>query len=199
MVSSKEERIMTATKNITRAIRQAVSLVLLLATSFGGIAISGSGSDFNGTWKLNRAESDNTKEKIEQAIGKKRGGMFGGMRQKRISEALENVQAPETLKITQEGSQITITRSDGRARTLYTDGRSQQFKTQKGKTIEMNATQRPGQIVIETRAEGRSGGFTETYALAANGRKLNVTLRVEGERLSQPIVIRRVYDAAGDQ
>jgi hypothetical protein len=198
MVSSKEERIMTATEKITRAIKQAVSLVLLLATSLGGIAISESASDFNGTWKLNQAESDNTKEKIEQAIGKKR-GMLGGMRQKRISEALENVQAPETLKITQEGSQITITRSEGRARTVYTDGRSQQFKTQKGKTIEMNATQRPGQIVIETRAEGRGGRFTETYALAANGRKLNVTLRVEGERLSQPIVIHRVYDAAGDQ
>jgi hypothetical protein len=189
---------MTAAKIFARAINQTVSVVLLLVTSIAGIALSGSGSDFNGTWKLNQGESDNTKEKIEQAIGKKR-GMLGGMRQKRISEALENVQAPETLKIVQEGSQITITRSDGRARTVYTDGRSQQFKTQKGKTIEMNAAQRPGQIVIETRTEGRSGRFIETYSLAANGRRLNMTLRVESERLSEPIVIRRVYDAAGDQ
>jgi hypothetical protein len=188
----------TGTKIIARAINQAVSLVLLLVTSLGGMALSGSGADFNGTWKLNQDESDNTKEKIEQAIGKKR-GMLGGMRQKRISEALENVQAPETLKITQQGSQITITRSDGRSRTVYTDGRSQQFKTQKGKTIEMSATQRPEQIVIETRTEGRNGRFVETYALAANGRKLNVTLRVEGERLSEPIVIRRVYDVAGNK
>jgi hypothetical protein len=189
---------MTGTKIFARAINQAVSLVLLLMTSIGAMALSGSGSDFNGTWKLNQGESDNTKEKIEQAIGKKR-GMLGGMKQKRISEALENVQVPETLEITQQGSQITITRSDGRARTVYMDGRGQQFKTQKGKTIEMNATQRPGQIVIETRTEGRNGKFIETYALAANGRKLIVTLRVEGERLSEPIVIRRVYDATENQ
>jgi hypothetical protein len=189
---------MTGTRIFARPINQAVSLVLLWVTLLGGMAHSGSGSDFNGTWKLNQVESDNTKEKIEQAIGKKR-GILGGMKQKRISEALENVQAPETLNITQEGSQITITRPDGRARTLYTDGRSQQFKTQKGKTIEMSATQRPRQIVIETRTEGRSGKFIETYALAANGRKLNVTLRAEGERLSEPIVIRRVYDAAENQ
>jgi hypothetical protein len=189
---------MTTTKIFAKSVNHAILLILLLVTSIGCMAFSGSGTDFNGTWKLNERESDDTKEKIEQAIGKKR-GMLGGMRQKRISEALENVQAPKTLKITQEVSQVTITRSDGRARTVYTDGRSQQFNTQKGKTIEMSATQRSGQIVIETRIDGRSGRFIETYALAANGRKLNVTLQVQSERLSQPIVIRRVYDAAGDQ
>jgi hypothetical protein len=173
--------------------------VLLLLVSMGFMAFSGSETDFSGTWRLNKGESDDTKEKIEQAIGGQKRGRFGGMKQKRISQALENVQAPETLKITQDGSQITINRADGRSRTIYTDGRSQEFKTPKGRTITMTGTRQRDQLIIETRTDGRNGKFVETYALAQNGRKLNITLRVEGERLNQPIVIRRVYDAAGDQ
>ncbi|HJZ79330.1 MAG TPA: hypothetical protein VKD91_03260 [Pyrinomonadaceae bacterium] len=186
---------MKANKIFATATNQTVSLVFLLVTSSGLTALAVPGPDFNGVWKLNQHEGDNTKEKIEQAIGKKK-RLFGGMKQKRMSAALENVKAPETLQITQQGSQITITRPDGRPRTVYTDGRSQQIETRNGKTVEMNATQRPGQIVIETRTEGRRGKIIETYTLAANGRKLNVTLQVESERLSEPLVIHRVYDAA---
>jgi hypothetical protein len=176
----------------TKIIRALALVLLLAATAF-------SQSDFNGVWKLNQNESDDTKKKIEAAIGKgKRGGLFGGMKQKRVSEALENVQAPESLEINQQGSQITITRAGGRARTFNADGSSQKIQTRKGKSVEMSASQREGQIAIEVRPEGRGGRISETYALAANGRKLNVTIRVEGERLNQPIVIRRVYEAAGN-
>lgn len=182
---------MFATKLIPAAV-----LVLLLA---GFTAFSQSRSDFNGVWKLNKNESDDTKEKIEQAIGNKRGGRLGGgMRQKRISEALEKVQAPQTLEIKQRGSQFTITRADGRAHTFNADGSSQKIQGNNGRVVEISATQRPGQLALELRPEGRSGKLSETYALAANGRKLNLTIRVEGERLDQPIVIRRVYDAAGN-
>lgn len=187
---------MAANKIFAKAIYKSVPLLLLLATSLGLTALAGTGPDLNGVWKLNQNESDNTREKIEQAIGKKK-GRFGGIKQKRMSEVLENVQAPETLQITQQGPHITITGRDGRVRTVYTDGRSQQIQTKRGKAVEMNATQRPGQIVIETRTDGRSGKIIETYALAANGRKLDVTLQIESERLSQPLVIRRVYDVAG--
>jgi len=65
-----------------------------------------------------------------------------------------------------------------------------------GNTVGMKATQREGQIIIETRSEGRSGKMVETYTISPNCRQLNVTLSIEGERLNQPLVIRRVYDAA---
>ncbi|MBO0799352.1 MAG: hypothetical protein J2P31_11080 [Blastocatellia bacterium] len=179
---------------------RAIPLILLLAASPVGTAFSSSGVDLSGLWKLNKNESDDTKEKIEQSIGKRGGGRLGGgMRQKRISELLENVQAPETLEIKQEESQITITRAGGRARTFKADGSTQKFQTGNGKTIEMSATRRAGQLEFEIRPEGRSGKISEAFTLAGNGRKLNVTIRIEGERLSEPIVIHRVYDAAGNQ
>jgi hypothetical protein len=183
---------------LATTIIRGISLVLLVAASPGFTAFSQSGSDFNGVWKLNVNESDDTREKIEQAIGKN-GGRFGGMRQKRISEALENVQAPETLEINQQGSRFTITRSGGRARTFNADGSSQKIQTRNGKAVEISATQRAGQLAIELRPEGKGGRISETYALSANGRKLRVTIQVEGQRLNEPIVIRRVYDAAGNQ
>src|SRR5262249_9456505 len=117
---------MKANKIFATATNQAASLVFLLVTSSGLTAFAVPSPDFNGVWKLNQHEGDNTKEKIEQAIGKKK-RLFGGMKQKRMSAALENVKAPETLQITQQGSQITITKPDGRPRTVYTDGRSRQI------------------------------------------------------------------------
>ncbi|MBO0719766.1 MAG: hypothetical protein J2P41_03035 [Blastocatellia bacterium] len=186
------------TKEIIFHLR-AISLAVLLAAFPVGTAFSWNGADLSGLWKLNKNESDDTKEKIEQAIGKRGGGRLGGgMRQKRISELLENVQAPETLEIKQEGAQITITRAGGRARTFKADGSTQKFQTANGRTIEMSATRRGGQLEFEIRPEGRSGKISEALALAGNGRKLNVTIRIEGERLSEPIVIHRVYDAAGN-
>jgi hypothetical protein len=190
---------MTTTKYFVKTIRRVVLLALLTATITGLPTFAQTGADFNGVWKLNGAQSDDTKQKVEQAIGKRK-GLFGGKRQERAREMLTGaMEAPETLNVTQKGSQLSITGRNGRVRTFSLDGRAQEVQNESGKSVAATARKSAGEIVIETRTEGGKGKFIERYALASNGRKLNVTLEVEGERLKRPLVIRRVYDAAQNQ
>ena len=50
------------------------------------------------------------------------------------------------------------------------------------------------QLVVTTQT--RRGSTTRSYELSPDGKQLYVTTRIENQRLSQPVVIRFVYDPA---
>jgi len=171
-----------------------VAVTFIALTAALSFTVSAAGPRLDGEWQLNRQRSDDPQEKIEQAIGKG-GGMLGGLTKGRKRDAMQKLTTTdETLKIKTTASQVVISGSEGRHRTLYTDGRRQQYETKKGKQVQSVASWRGDQLVVET-LSGGGAKITESYALAEGGGYMYVTLRVESEHFSQPLVIRRVYDA----
>ena len=88
----------------------------------------------------------------------------------------------------------TESRGSYRSRRLYTDGRVINREGERG-SLELRAFWQDDALVVErTFDNGRQ--ITQTYALSEDGQQLYVTIRIEGDRLPQPVEFRRVYDAA---
>jgi hypothetical protein len=176
-----------------------------------------------GTWQFNRDESDDPQSKMREAISRSdgpsgrsspggrlpEGGGFpgapprGGGSEPENSPGAEEMEtvrtkmeermrAAEVLEIIQSDSELTVNETgDDRlvhTETFYTDGR----KSEQGK-LETNAKWRGKKFVVETKLE-RGGKMTRTYELQSGGRELYVILKVENERMPQPLSIRSVYD-----
>lgn len=158
------------------------------------LSVAAAGSNLDGEWQLNHQRSDDPQEKIEQALGKG-GGLLGGLAKNRKKDAMQRLATTdEKLAIKTTSNQVVISGSEGRHRTLYTDGRRQQYQTKKGKQVQSVASWHGDQLIVETLPES-GAKIIESYALADGGRQMYVTLQIESEHFSQPLVIRRVYDA----
>lgn len=169
--------------------------------------------DFTGTWYLNRDQSDDSVDKIEQAFAngssKSRGNIAnlrrvvfrgpGADKEKleRLRQSLENsLEAPESLLIDQGDSDLTIRDNQGNIRSLLTDARQHKQESRNWGAIRVITQWSRDQIVTEATIDHGSK-FIETYILAPGGFQMIVALRVEDKRLKEPINIRRVYDLHG--
>jgi hypothetical protein len=90
---------------------------------------------------------------------------------------------------------VSVTEGTLRERKFYTDGRPYQRQDRNGNLATRRGRWRGKRLVVDTRlADG--GRFAESYELAPGTRQLVVTVTSQDRRLRQPLVIRRVYDAA---
>jgi len=101
------------------------------------------------------------------------------------------VEPPQTLEISQDEQEVTIDGGDGRVLRLHPGGRKSKSE---GGDAEVKARWNRGELVAESKL--RNGAkLTNVYALAAEGRELHVTSRLDG-RFGEPVTVRRVYEAA---
>lgn len=101
------------------------------------------------------------------------------------------VEPPQTLEISQDEQEVTIDGGDGRVLRLHPDGRKSKSE---GGDAEVKARWNGSELVVESKL--RSGAkLTNVYSLAAEGRELHVTSRLDG-RFGDPVTVRRVYEAA---
>ncbi len=132
------------------------------------------------------------------------GGGFPGGSEPPSQEQMESMRArmeegrraAEALEITQSGVEITVNETGDEktvhTQTYITDGRKSEQRTERGK-LETRARWKGQKLVIETKME-RGGTITRTYELASGGRQLNMTVKIENERMPEAISIRSVYD-----
>jgi hypothetical protein len=119
------------------------------------------------------------------------GGMGNAAAGLSSQEWQELAKNPAYLNITQHPDQIVIADSES-SRTLYPDGKKHKAMDENGNKISTKTQWRGDELVSESRMG--SGRLTDTYQISSDGKELIVVSRYESASLSQPLVIRRVYD-----
>jgi hypothetical protein len=159
-----------------------------------------------GTWKLNKDQSDDPREKMRQAMGGSGGpgggsGMGGGARPG--GGGRERGQGGGMMD---EFSQLTIDETDASTKVMGASGRVLALSAEsdqggaKESSAQGDADTPPAgkwqgsQFVVVTQRMGR-GTTTRTYELSPDGKQLFMTTKMESERFSQPVTYRLVYDA----
>ena len=170
-----------------------------------------------GAWKLNRDESDDGQQRMQDARGSSgsgqgRGGgypggggrMGGGYPGGRggyggQSESSENrqkmqelVRPPNAVKLDMTGAEVDLTDDTNRKRAFMTDGR----KLQKSKdpSYEEIAAHWEGSRLVSEEKDARGQKMSRTYELSPDGRQLYESVHVSVGRNNSTVVIRYVYD-----
>jgi hypothetical protein len=139
-----------------------------------------------GTWKLNKDESDDPQQKMQEAGGY--GGRGGGMRGGRGRGGRRG-------GIMQNASQITITQTESSAKVTDASGRVLAEFGNSSSNDPRAAQWQGKQLVVKI--QGRRGGSnTRTFELSPDGKQLYMSTTIDNPRFQQPVTFRFVYDPA---
>jgi hypothetical protein len=206
-----------------------VLLALMVALAFGVSMAAAQGTveapSFNGVWERNPDESDDPREKLQEAVGGQKGGKdgqgggfggrggrppsgMGGMggrggsgrsgEMQAMRETMRDaMEAAQTLELTLSDGELRVIDGSERVRIYYLDGEKHKRETAGGVALETVSERKGDQIVIEEKAD-KGAKITRTFALAPDGSVMVVTVRLENKRLKEPVVIRSVYDPLRD-
>ena len=160
-----------------------------------------------GSWKLNRDESTQPKNRNGSGRGGGRsgggypgggrGGYGGGMHRGGMSDderkEIEELMRPsETLDFTQNGPAIVMTDDVERHRTFYTDGRKVK-KSKDADNQEFDATWNEYRLVTEFK--GPDGNKIErTFEVLEGNQQLRETIHFTMGRSQREVYLRYVYD-----
>jgi len=97
------------------------------------------------------------------------------------------------LTISQSDSTVSLTGQDGQTQVLHLDGRKERIELPGIEPVEITSRWKGGKLTIE-RKFGSIGTVRETYTLGADGKELNVEVRITGAEITQPLDMKRVYD-----
>ena len=165
-----------------------------------------------GTWQLNKKQSDDPREKMREARGEQGnegggGGGWGGRGmgggRQRQGQGGDMMKEFSKLTITQTASMAKVTGESGRVLALYASADQSQSpsaagdanKSDNSTPQEDSAAAQWQQDQLVVTSQTRRGSTTRSYELSPDGKQLYVTTRIENQRLSQPVVIRFVYDS----
>ena len=179
---------------------------------------------FAGVWRLNRDQSDDPRQKLEQASGgggwgqgPSGGGGWGGWggggwgvpgtgrggwnRGGRSipEDGAADMSDFSQLTVEQSDTSTKVTGATGRVLAQYTADNGSEKGAGKKSKESANAppvAQWQGDRLVTTFNTPRGGRTTRTFELSNDGRQLYVTTRLESPRFDQPVIIRFVYDAA---
>ena len=162
-----------------------------------------------GQWTLNKEQSDDPRQKMQQAMansgeggggGRSYGGGGGGRRGGGRGQGMFN-----------DLSQLTVEQTENSARVTGASGRilaafpaaQETSKPPSDSNNEGEARQYTPPVAkwqgsqLVTSTEGpRGGSMTRTYELSPDGKQLIDTTKMQNPRFSQPVTIRFVYDPA---
>jgi hypothetical protein len=157
---------------------------------------------FSGTWARNARESDDAEAKIEEAARamteRSRGRAPVLPNEPDVDPSLQRglgslVLAAERLVIEERAAELHVDDGEGPTRIFYLDGRKHLRQTPSGAKLETVCSKQGRQIRVEQKTE-QGTRISETYELAADGREMKLTVRVEGKRFKEPLIVRTVYD-----
>ena len=171
-----------------------------------------------GTWVLNREDSDDPREEMQEAMqsgggsgggqqgGRTRGGSSGSRptgtrdpgtvgaspeQMERIQRIMqEAARAAQRLVIEQTDSTVVVTTDRGQ-RTLFSDDRKIEVTAPSGVEMEIKTKWDGDKLKVETRWEG-GVKVTEEYEIKDN--QLNLNMRIETTRPRMRVRFKLVYD-----
>ncbi len=171
-----------------------------------------------GEWQINRAMSDDPRQRMEQANPRSQseprigmggpGGGGGGHHGGPSPGAREERQAHELtddltfLTINQKGPSVKVVTDSGRVLAQYTGPVSpssqETAKTSDNDSKNSTTTQWQGDALV-TVSQHNGTKITRTLALSRDGTQLYLTTDLQGGHFKQPVSFRLVYDPATPQ
>jgi hypothetical protein len=164
-----------------------------------------------GQWKLNKDQSDDPRQKMQEAMaangqggGRGAGGEGGGGRRgggQGGAGAMMNDQAQ--LTILQTGTSVKVTSASGRVLAAYPEDQQAAKPSSNGGNPDDDTHTYPppvakwqGSQLVASMQGRRGGSTTRTYELSSDGKQLIVTTKMQNPRFTQPVTFRLVYDPA---
>ncbi len=147
-----------------------------------------SNSRLTGTFKLDPARSDNSRDITNRATR----NLPSNQRQGVSDRVLARLESPEMLAIERRGSTISIASSRARQSTFEADGVERQEELD-SRTSRVTASLRGDQLVVRSTGY-RNNDFTVTFEPIENGSGLRVRREIYADRLSQPVVVNSIYN-----
>ncbi len=188
----------------------ALSFALVSAQqSSNATADTGARQLFSGSWVINEELSDNSDDRVEEAIKKDGGKVPRRWFSKREEdfyrggpveqELYDRISYDDVLSINYAEPEFTFTYADEYKRVFHTDGRRRTTTANSfyaGGAADFSFGNWDG-AALRVEARPRDGGFTlETYTLEDDGNRLRVEMVIEPSSFRSAINIIRVYDRA---
>ncbi len=166
--------------------------------------------DLSGTWKLDKALSDNLREKLRTVMdhgrrsGEAREGDSGRRRRDRNHEGFEGlppatgarIELPEVLRLQQKDKRLLLTGGDGAVQTIYTDNRGATVSANGGFRQRVITAGWEGQaLVIETTLPSETR-LVERYHLVGSPPQLWIDTLVRMPGREMGVILKRVYGRA---
>lgn len=184
--------------------------VVLWAAAFSAClwAAEDPGLALDGQWVINDELSDNTDDKVEEAIeaggGKGSRGLFNNKEDfyrggPPSHELYDRISYDDVLTIVRDGPEFRFTYEDEFERIFHTDGRRRRvsaadFYSEGGSDWSFGYFE--GQALV-VEGQPRDGGFTiETYTLSADGNRLTIEMTIQPDSFVVPVELTRVFDRA---
>jgi hypothetical protein len=154
-----------------------------------------------GQWQLNKDQSDDPRQKMQQARGDSDGGPGGGGNGGGHGQGRNGggrgaggmMDEMQTLQIDQTGSNAKISGKSGRVLAQYPSSDAADANSPEGEGHRITTSQwQNGQLTVVT--QGPRGKTTRTFSLSPDGKQLYVSTKMENERFKEPVTYRLVYD-----
>ena len=150
-------------------------------------------SSFNngltGTYKLDTARSENTRDIAESAIRNSGNVQSNPDAQSDLEDKLK---APEQVTIDVRGNQVTLASSNAPQLTFTADGRDRTENLGSGKTLRVRSTLRGQELTVSSL--GGETDYTVVFASIDSGKALRVTRRITTDYLRQTVFAESVYE-----
>ena len=163
-----------------------------------------------GTWKLNKDQSDDPRQKMQEAMGGASGqgdsGGGGGGARREPGTGRPGRGPGSGGGMMAEWSQLMVAQTNAAVKVTGASGHVLATSQAQSKQDDDNNSERGerrfppavaewqgSQLVAKSHGFG-GGTTTRTFELSPDGKQLYVTTKMESERLSQPVTYKLVYD-----
>jgi hypothetical protein len=146
-----------------------------------------------GTYRLNAAQSEDPRREAQLATNN-----LPARERRRIYDAVvTRLEPPTEIAIERRGDNVTIASTRAPQINFIADGSERVENGSYGNTVRARAAFNGDQLTVSTTGN-RDSDFAVTFDPINNGRRLQVTRRITMTNVSQPIVVRSVYDRTAD-
>lgn len=151
-----------------------------------------SSSRLTGTFRLDSSRSDNPRDVADRVTR----SLSKNERQNVHDRIIARLESPEMLAIERRGSTLTMASSLAPQSTFEADGVERQEQLN-GRISRVTATLRGDQLTVRSTGY-RDNDFTVTFEAVENGKRLRVSRQIYSDRLSQPVVVKSIYERTSE-
>ena len=154
--------------------------------SGSGYPSSNNNSNLTGTYQLDTARSENTRDIADRAIS------GSGSNNDDSRRDLENkLEAPAQVTVDVRGNQVTLASSNAKQITFTADGSDRTETLDNGKTIRVRSTLRGQELTVSS--VGGENDYTVVFTSIDNGNALRVTRQITAGYLRQTVFAESIY------
>lgn len=151
------------------------------------------GCDLNGVYRINVPDSDKLYSAVEGATGK----VPFREQQRFFIDLSVRLTPPDLLAIECRGSAVTIGSSRAAKVTFLADGKTRVERTAAGNVVRARVSLEPGKLSFTSNGKTEDN-INVAFESRDDGERLLVTRHIYAEQLTEPIVVRTLYDKIAD-